>query len=125
MWRHVGILRNGKELAVALESLKKIELPDTAQAGETAHKHLSASSAEGAPGRATSTAVAAAKREHSTRTDHEVINLHTLATLITRSALAREESRGSHYRSDFPYRDDDIFQKHSLIQRGKEVTFEP
>jgi L-aspartate oxidase len=126
MWRHVGILRNGKELAAALESLKKMELPDTALAGETAHKHLSVSSAEGAPSRAASTAVAAAaRREHSMRTDHEIVNLHTLATLITRSALAREESRGSHYRSDFPYRDDDIFQKHSLIQRGKEVIFEP
>jgi L-aspartate oxidase len=53
-----------------------------------------------------------------------VVNLHTLATLIARSALAREESRGSHYRDDFPYRDDDTFQKHSLIQRGKDVTFE-
>jgi succinate dehydrogenase/fumarate reductase flavoprotein subunit len=43
---------------------------------------------------------------------------------MARSALAREESRGSHYRSDFPYRDDDLFQKHSLIQRSKDVAFE-
>jgi succinate dehydrogenase/fumarate reductase flavoprotein subunit len=44
---------------------------------------------------------------------------------MARCALAREESRGSHYRSDFPYHDDDSFQKHSLIQRSKDVTFEP
>ena len=60
----------------------------------------------------------------ATREDHELKNLHSLATLIMRSAIAREESRGSHYRSDFPYRDDDDFQKHSLIAKGKEVSFE-
>jgi succinate dehydrogenase/fumarate reductase flavoprotein subunit len=64
------------------------------------------------------------RRPLPNRTDHELGNLHTLATLIARSALARQESRGSHYRSDFPYRDDDDFQKHSLIQRFKDVTFE-
>jgi succinate dehydrogenase/fumarate reductase flavoprotein subunit len=47
-----------------------------------------------------------------------------LAQLITRSALAREESRGSHYRSDFAYRNDDDFQKHSIVASGKEVRFE-
>jgi L-aspartate oxidase len=60
----------------------------------------------------------------SSRAEHELQNLRTLALLIARSALAREESRGSHYRSDFPYRDDDIFQKHSLLSRGHEVQFE-
>ena len=60
---------------------------------------------------------------HRGRSDHELVNLHALATLMARSALAREESRGSHYRSDFPYRDDDLFQKHSLIQLSKDVTF--
>ena len=32
----------------------------------------------------------------------EVSNLYLLATAIVRSALEREESRGSHWRSDFP-----------------------
>jgi L-aspartate oxidase len=58
------------------------------------------------------------------RFDHELVNLRTLASLITRSAIAREESRGSHYRADFPYRDDDNFQKHSLISKSREVAFE-
>jgi L-aspartate oxidase len=32
----------------------------------------------------------------------EASNLHLLATAIVRSALQRTESRGSHWRSDFP-----------------------
>jgi succinate dehydrogenase/fumarate reductase flavoprotein subunit len=57
------------------------------------------------------------------RADHELTNLHALGSLIARSALAREESRGSHYRSDFPYRDDDDFQKHSLVSKDRDVMF--
>ena len=33
----------------------------------------------------------------------ETTNLHTLATVIVSSALIREETRGSHWREDFPY----------------------
>jgi L-aspartate oxidase len=58
------------------------------------------------------------------RADHELHNLHALATLIARSGLAREESRGSHYRSDFPYRDDEKFSKHSTVKRGEDIRFE-
>jgi len=58
------------------------------------------------------------------RADHEIHNLHRLALLIARSALAREESRGSHYRSDFPYRDEEKFGGHSTVEKGKEVKFE-
>ena len=39
---------------------------------------------------------------------NEVINtenLSLIAEMLTRSALAREESRGAHYRSDFPDKD--------------------
>jgi len=43
---------------------------------------------------------------------------------MMRSALAREESRGSHYRSDFPFRNDEDLAKHSTVQKGKDVRFE-
>jgi L-aspartate oxidase len=36
----------------------------------------------------------------------ETTNLHTVATALLGSALAREETRGSHWREDFPERDD-------------------
>jgi L-aspartate oxidase len=60
---------------------------------------------------------------HPGRAEHELRNLHVLAVVIARSGLAREESRGSHYRSDFPYRDDEKFQKHSVISKNTEVRF--
>ena len=49
------------------------------------------------------------------RASLEFANLHAVAELIVLSALAREESRGAHYRNDFPERDDARFQKHSLV----------
>jgi L-aspartate oxidase len=48
----------------------------------------------------------------------EAVNLHQVATLIARSALAREESRGAHYRTDFPLRNDARFQKHSVLSKN-------
>jgi len=64
------------------------------------------------------------KCEKPARAGYELRNLHTLALLIARSALAREESRGSHYRADFPYRDDEKFGRHSRVDKGAEVKFE-
>jgi len=91
MWRQVGIMRDGKDLAAAVTQLQAMEMP---------------------------------KCEKPGRADCEMRNLHSLALLMARSALAREESRGSHYRSDFPYRDDEKFGKHSIVQKGKDVGFE-
>jgi len=64
------------------------------------------------------------KSEKPGRDGHELRNLHALALLIARSGLAREESRGSHYRSDFPFRNDEDFGKHSAVQKGRDVKFE-
>jgi len=43
-----------------------------------------------------------------------------IASSIVRSALERGESRGSHYRNDYPKRDDTNFLKHSLVFHEKD-----
>jgi L-aspartate oxidase len=45
------------------------------------------------------------------------LNLLTVALLIARAALRREESRGAHFREDFPARDDLHWQVHLVDQR--------
>ena len=57
-----------------------------------------------------------------TRRAHEASNLHLAGLLVARSALAREESRGAHYRMEYPDHDDKKFLKHSVI-RGDKVVF--
>jgi L-aspartate oxidase len=52
----------------------------------------------------------------------EAQNLHALGSLVARSALAREESRGAHYRTDFPVHDDAKFLKHSIV-KGDSIRF--
>ncbi len=91
LWKDVGIIRNGRDLSLAVEQLGALEIE---------------------------------RPEEPSRPACELHNIWTLAQLIARSALAREESRGSHYRSDFPYRNDDDFKKHSRIVRDKRVSFE-
>lgn len=56
------------------------------------------------------------------RVSLEFANLHAVAELIVLSALAREESRGAHYRVDFPKRNDARFSKHSVVL-GEKVSF--
>jgi L-aspartate oxidase len=45
----------------------------------------------------------------------ETANLLTVAQLVMRSALVREESRGAHYRTDFPTRRDPDLALHSWV----------
>jgi L-aspartate oxidase len=52
-----------------------------------------------------------------TRRAHEAANLQMAGLLVVRSALAREESRGAHYRTDYPGHDDKKFLKHSVAKR--------
>ncbi|MEW9672696.1 L-aspartate oxidase [Ammoniphilus sp. 3BR4] len=46
--------------------------------------------------------------------EYEYLNLLTCALLTAKAALLREESRGGHYREDFPNRDDVIWRKHII-----------
>lgn len=74
---------------------------------------LHAAEAQLAPG-----AEPAAGKDYS-RAAIELRNLHAVARCIVAVALAREESRGAHYRNDFPARDDENFQKHSVAVDGQ------
>jgi L-aspartate oxidase len=57
------------------------------------------------------------------RREFEARNLQIAGLLVARSALAREESRGAHYRTDFPDHNDTKFRKHSVV-RGEKIGFE-
>jgi L-aspartate oxidase len=48
---------------------------------------------------------------------------HTLARLVAKSGLARRESRGGHFRADFPF-EDKRFAAHTVIRRGEHVELE-
>ncbi len=47
----------------------------------------------------------------------ELVNMLTLSRLVTDAALARTESRGVHFRKDFPRRDDSSWRKPILFSR--------
>ncbi len=79
MWRHVGLFRDRQGLETALAEL------------EPASRALEGRLQTGEPLDASKWRTA---------------SLLTTARLIARAALRREESRGGHYRSDFPKRDD-------------------
>jgi succinate dehydrogenase / fumarate reductase flavoprotein subunit len=58
----------------------------------------------------------------------ELQSLLDVAETIIAGAVARQESRGSHYRSDFPARDDANWLKHTLTYRapdGPRLTYAP
>jgi L-aspartate oxidase len=59
----------------------------------------------------------------SGRPAREAANILETGLLIARAALAREESRGAHYRLDFPLKNDAKFHKHSVIC-GESIRFE-
>ncbi|MHB8619007.1 MAG: FAD-binding protein [Chloroflexota bacterium] len=101
MWRKVGVVRDGPDLASALTDLA--ELRERAQA------------CAAPPGRVWNLAW------------NEALNVRNqlaLAEMVARAALAREESRGSHYRADFPERNDQAWLRHTVI-RGPELWTEP
>jgi len=99
LWENVGIIRSGRGLANALEQFETLAASIRAEGN-------------------------VARTKNASRAAHELHTAQTLGQLVARCALAREESRGSHYRSDFPFHNDEQFQKHSYISAGKKPWFE-
>ncbi len=96
MWANAGLLREESSL----------------QQGLAAHAACEAALAE----------IAATGR--TSRRLAEAQAMCRVAHAILVSALARTESRGAHFRSDHPRRDDANFNKHSVIAREGRVRFE-
>ena len=79
MWTKVGVVRNGKDMNEALPEIQDVR------------QRIKAAVGNGGP-------IYNAPWNETINTE----NLSFIAEMLTRSALAREESRGAHYRSDFP-----------------------
>jgi L-aspartate oxidase len=54
------------------------------------------------------------------RPSQEVADLLTCSRLVTEAALIREESRGAHYRTDFPEPRDD-WRRHLVFRKRSEI----
>jgi L-aspartate oxidase len=101
MWRAVGLFRTGDGLTAAVARL------DAAfAASRTEQRARSAGEPHGEGG--------AMGVEWWRR-----YNLITVARLIARAALRREESRGGHFRDDFPARDDLHWKVHLVDHHGQ------
>jgi L-aspartate oxidase len=96
-WEKIGILRDAASLGSVLGRLEEI-------------------CGDPAPGSPASRPEGAA-----TRAGLEARNLAIVARSIARCALFREESRGAHFRTDWPARDDARWRCHTLL-RGQKPT---
>ncbi|MFT7620239.1 MAG: L-aspartate oxidase [Planctomycetota bacterium] len=52
----------------------------------------------------------------------ELVNTLTLALAVVESAAKRTESRGAHFRTDFPETDDSAWRRHSLIPMPQDAS---
>ncbi|MCM8777717.1 MAG: FAD-binding protein, partial [Candidatus Omnitrophica bacterium] len=54
-------------------------------------------------------------KEFSDITGFEVLNMLIISMLITRASYLRKESRGAHFRKDYPEQDDENWKRHIII----------
>lgn len=97
-----GILREESGLSFALEALKRIKQEDLPQARTESPKEI--------------------------LEKMEVENALLVGEMIVRSALVREESRGAHFRRDFPKTDDEYWKGNIFLKKSEEamdIEFRP
>jgi succinate dehydrogenase / fumarate reductase flavoprotein subunit len=89
----VGVFRNGQELSAALEEIRTLKEDFKSSYIRSPHLYYC--------------------QEFVTFSEFD--SMLDIAEVITLGALNREETRGSHYRTDFPKRDDKDWLKHTLM----------
>jgi succinate dehydrogenase / fumarate reductase flavoprotein subunit/fumarate reductase flavoprotein subunit len=99
MWTKVGVVRNGKDMKEALPEIQEIR-ERIKNASGSCHPERSEGSQSPTLNSQPSTLNTVYNAPWNETINTE--NLSLIAEMLTRSALAREESRGAHYRSDFP-----------------------
>jgi fumarate reductase (CoM/CoB) subunit A len=92
MWLKAGILRDSKGLSEALEKILELQF----KAVETSIKK-------------TSDLIRCL----------ELDNMLRLSEVVCRSALLRDESRGSHFRTDYPKEDNDRWLQNIVVRKGE------
>ncbi len=103
MWDKVGIFRTGKELQEAVSEIERMQREDTPRLCST--------------GQGT-------RYNHEWMKAFEVENMVVVAEMITKAALMREETRGAHYRKDFPKIDNKNWFVNIVIkQENGKMTF--
>ncbi len=58
-------------------------------------------------------------RQFSSPAGWQLQNMLVISRIMVAAALEREESRGVHFRSDYPVRDDENWQRHLTFRRGE------
>lgn len=89
MWEKAGIVRNDARLAEAADEIRELQTEVARRFGELG---------------ASLPAI-------------EARNLVDTAALVVRSALLRKESRGLHYNMDYPFRDNELFLRDTVVTR--------
>ncbi|MBD2022705.1 L-aspartate oxidase [Leptolyngbya sp. FACHB-36] len=106
VWQSAGICREGSVMEAAIAQVQQWQLEfDALPISQTLQTVM--------PGQSVS--VSESEVDGSLRSWAETRNLLDIAELILKSALARTESRGGHYRLDYP-QPDPQWQVHSLMQ---------
>jgi L-aspartate oxidase len=93
MWDHLGIVRSRAEMREGAERLEELRREWSRAKGDSSRAADGIRWAEAA----------------------EVLNMLDVANLIVRCALWRRESRGLHYVTDYPFKDNENFLRDSIL----------
>ena len=99
MWENVAIIRNEDDLKIALNKIEELKLKTSdmnVPEGSGFNKNLLDAL--------------------------EINNMLTIASLVTQSALLRRESRGAHYREDYP-KTDERWNRSIVLNKDKDFSY--